>query len=279
MILSVPIYASHGASEGVSIPAKPSNDVIYYYPLPIDYNQTSSSNKTTQSITANATTESRTSIETSPQPTTPTTPVTPTTATAEQKEGQTDTNYKPIYTPPENTPAVIADGQQSAIEQEESQIGSPQTNQVSIPSTPSTVEERREAVMAEEGSMDRCDELKNTNTLTYTDEQLRIYKKEMEEVCTPDPDIPHEDAIRLPGPQETEADAEREYSLLRKILNFFTPEEKEEFKKSQGLGINFTKLEETEETAVQETTAKEPEKEEGGGLIASFIARVFSLFR
>ena len=103
MILSIYVYASHGASEGVSIPDKPSDDVIYYYPLPIDYNQTSSSNKTTQSITTNETTESTTSTVTSPQPTTPITPVIVDTqeSTMEQGGGQIDPNYQQEYSPQE----------------------------------------------------------------------------------------------------------------------------------------------------------------------------------
>ena len=71
MILSVSVYASHGASEGVSIPAKPSNDGIYYYPLPIDYNITQPANETSQSTTTNATIRPKDGTTVTPQPSYP----------------------------------------------------------------------------------------------------------------------------------------------------------------------------------------------------------------
>jgi len=277
IFLSIQIYAQGGPAQGVAIPAKSSNDTVYYW-LPVVPNNQTQSNETAQSTTTNATIRPREGINATLPPTAPTTPVAPTTATAEQEERQIDPNYKPEYIPQEDYNAtIVAGSSESSIEIDGATR--PQTNQdYTTTSTIATPISEQQETMEGNTPINRCYELQHSDTRNFTQEQVKKFKDEMTEVCPPVVfDSPDEGAIELP--RETEEGAESEYSLLRKILSFFTPEEKEEFKKNQGLGINFTKLEETDETVVQETTAKEPEKEESGGLIASFIAKIFSIFR
>lgn len=282
---SVPPTGSSQAGSPIAIRDANASDVIYYYPLPIDDSTTNFSGKSGQSTTANAKIVPKAGTATSPQPAAPTT-------STEQREAQIDPSQKPTYTPPpEDTTPVVVDAQESAMEQEERQIGSPQTNQVSIPSTTPNTEERQEAITEKEIDMNRCDELKNTNTINYTDEQVRRYKAEMEEVCTPDPDIPHDGAIELP--RETEEDRLGGLILFKEMLDSLSEEEREAALKFEGMTMEYLDKEierlrnlKNSNNTTQETGSEEAEKEEGGGFISAvtnivvgLIDGIFSLFR
>jgi len=276
MILSVPIYASHGASEGVSIPAKPSNDTIYYW-LPVVPDNQTQSNETAQSTTANATIRPREGINVTPQPTTPTTPVAPTTATAEQEERQIDPNYKPEYSSQEAYNAtVVAETSEASVE-----------GGGGIPSTEGDV------------PIDRCHEFGNVDTSNFTPEQfaehmekVKKYKEEMEGKCAPDSYTPPEGAIELP--RETEEDKLGELILFKETLNSLSEEEREAMLKFEGITMEYIEREierlrnltTAKNNTSQEIIAEEPKKEEGDGFVSivtnfvvSLIDNIFSIFR
>ena len=299
ILLFVQVHAYGGSTQGVATPAKPPNEIIYY-PLPIDYNITQPAkeaahnpNETAQNATIIATIGNATIIprdgdkvnpQPTPQPQYPQKAESTVSTASISEERQIDPNYQPEYGPQKiYDGTVVAEASQASIE----------------------IDGQQEPIKNYAPS-DRCDELMHTNTINFTEEQVKNYKKEMEEVCAPVADATHdgaikENAIAIHETARDDKDVLRKLIAFREILNSASPEQRKAQLKVDGLTIEYLDKEierlrniTSARNTTQEIIAQEQKKEAGDGikkeggsgivsvvtnLVVNLIDNIFSIFR